>query len=41
MSSQATGVGTSNDGDFGANEWLVAEMYDQFVKDRASVDESW
>ncbi|PZU32883.1 MAG: multifunctional oxoglutarate decarboxylase/oxoglutarate dehydrogenase thiamine pyrophosphate-binding subunit/dihydrolipoyllysine-residue succinyltransferase subunit [Microbacterium sp.] len=34
-------MGTSNDGDFGANEWLVAEMYDQFVKDRASVDESW
>ncbi|WP_282837036.1 multifunctional oxoglutarate decarboxylase/oxoglutarate dehydrogenase thiamine pyrophosphate-binding subunit/dihydrolipoyllysine-residue succinyltransferase subunit [Microbacterium flavum] len=41
MSSQVTGVGTSNDGDFGANEWLVAEMYDQFVKDRGSVDQSW
>ncbi|MDF2918010.1 MAG: hypothetical protein K0S70_2227, partial [Microbacterium sp.] len=23
MSSQATGIGTSNDGEFGANEWLV------------------
>ncbi len=41
MSSQVTGVGTSNDGDFGANEWLVAEMYDQFSKDRDSVDRSW
>lgn len=41
MSSQATGVGTSTDGDFGANEWLVAEMYDQFSKDRDSVDRSW
>ena len=41
MSSQATGVGTSTDGDFGANEWLVAEMYDQFAKDRDSVDRSW
>ncbi|MBM7463699.1 2-oxoglutarate dehydrogenase E1 component [Microbacterium dextranolyticum] len=34
-------MGTSNDGDFGANEWLVAEMYDQFAKDRNSVDQSW
>lgn len=41
MSSQVTGVGTSNDGEFGANEWLVAEMYDQFAKDRNSVDEAW
>lgn len=41
MSNPVTGVGTSNDGDFGANEWLVAEMYDQFAKDRQSVDQSW
>ncbi len=41
VSSQVTGVGTSNDDDFGANEWLVAEMYDQFAKDRNSVDQSW
>ena len=41
MSSPATGVGTSNDGEFGANEWLVAEMYDQFAKDPSSVDEAW
>ncbi len=41
MSSQVTGVGTSSDGEFGANEWLVAEMYDQFTKDRNSVDKAW
>lgn len=41
MSSQVTGVGTSSDGEFGANEWLVAEMYDQFVKDPGSVDAAW
>ncbi|HYP73354.1 MAG TPA: multifunctional oxoglutarate decarboxylase/oxoglutarate dehydrogenase thiamine pyrophosphate-binding subunit/dihydrolipoyllysine-residue succinyltransferase subunit, partial [Microbacterium sp.] len=34
-------MGTSNDGEFGANEWLVAEMYDQFAKDPSSVDEAW
>ncbi|MGB4778181.1 multifunctional oxoglutarate decarboxylase/oxoglutarate dehydrogenase thiamine pyrophosphate-binding subunit/dihydrolipoyllysine-residue succinyltransferase subunit [Microbacterium sp.] len=41
MSSQLTGVGTSSDGEFGANEWLVAEMYDQFAKDRNAVDAAW
>lgn len=41
MSSQVTGVGTSNDGEFGANEWLVAEMYEQYTKDRNSVDRAW
>ncbi|MBF4561730.1 multifunctional oxoglutarate decarboxylase/oxoglutarate dehydrogenase thiamine pyrophosphate-binding subunit/dihydrolipoyllysine-residue succinyltransferase subunit [Microbacterium sp. VKM Ac-2870] len=41
MSSQVTGVGTSSDGEFGANEWLVAEMYDQFAKDRNAVDRAW
>ncbi|APZ35894.1 alpha-ketoglutarate decarboxylase [Microbacterium aurum] len=34
-------MGTSSDGEFGANEWLVAEMYDQFAKDRNSVDQAW
>jgi len=34
-------MGTTNDGDFGANEWLVAEMYEQFSKDRNSVDKAW
>src|SRR3954470_6479985 len=26
--------------DFGANEWLVDEMYDQYLKDKNSVDAS-
>lgn len=41
VSSQVTGAGTSNDGEFGANEWLVAEMYEQYTKDRNSVDQAW
>ena len=41
MSSQVTGAGTSSDGEFGANEWLVAEMYEQYTKDRNSVDQAW
>jgi 2-oxoglutarate dehydrogenase E1 component len=41
VSSQVTGTGTSNDGEFGANEWLVAEMYEQYTKDRDSVDKAW
>ena len=27
--------------DFGANEWLVEEMYDQFKRDPGSVDATW
>ncbi|GAB2696978.1 multifunctional oxoglutarate decarboxylase/oxoglutarate dehydrogenase thiamine pyrophosphate-binding subunit/dihydrolipoyllysine-residue succinyltransferase subunit [Microbacterium marinum] len=41
MSSQATGVGTTNDGEFGANEWLVAELYEQYSRDKNSVDKEW
>jgi len=41
VSSQVTGVGTSSDGEFGANEWLVAEMYEQYTQDRNSVDQAW
>ncbi|GAA3767851.1 multifunctional oxoglutarate decarboxylase/oxoglutarate dehydrogenase thiamine pyrophosphate-binding subunit/dihydrolipoyllysine-residue succinyltransferase subunit [Microbacterium kribbense] len=41
MSSQVTGVGTSSEGEFGANEWLVDELYVQFQKDRNLVDKSW
>ena len=26
---------------FGANEWLVDEMYQQYLKDPASVDKAW
>ncbi|WP_295786397.1 hypothetical protein, partial [uncultured Microbacterium sp.] len=29
VSSQVTGVGTSSEGEFGANEWLVDELYEQ------------
>ena len=36
-----TGVGVSSEGEFGANEWLVDEMYEQFKLDRNSVDKSW
>ncbi|MFV0375398.1 2-oxoglutarate dehydrogenase E1 subunit family protein, partial [Microbacterium sp.] len=41
MSSPVTGVGTSSEGEFGANEWLVAELYEQFREDKNSVDQSW
>ncbi|MFU8945679.1 multifunctional oxoglutarate decarboxylase/oxoglutarate dehydrogenase thiamine pyrophosphate-binding subunit/dihydrolipoyllysine-residue succinyltransferase subunit [Mycetocola zhadangensis] len=43
MSSQLTGVGTDDgsSGEFGANEWLVDEMYEQYVADKNSVDQSW
>ena len=27
--------------EFGANEWLVEEMYDRFQADPASVDQTW
>ena len=27
--------------DFGANEWLVEEMYEQFTRDPGSVDATW
>lgn len=36
-----TGVGVSSEGEFGANEWLVEELYEQFKKDRDSVDKAW
>ncbi|TFV83728.1 multifunctional oxoglutarate decarboxylase/oxoglutarate dehydrogenase thiamine pyrophosphate-binding subunit/dihydrolipoyllysine-residue succinyltransferase subunit [Microbacterium sp. dk485] len=41
MSSQVTGVGTSNEGEFGANEWLVDELYEQYKVDKNSVDKAW
>jgi len=43
VSSQLTGVGTDDgsSGEFGANEWLVDELYEQFVVDKNSVDKSW
>ena len=39
MSNQVTGVG--GDGGFGANSWLVDELYVQFKQDRNSVDKEW
>ncbi|GAA2984727.1 2-oxoglutarate dehydrogenase E1 component [Microbacterium terrae] len=41
MSSQVTGLGVSNEGEFGANEWLVEELYEQFTVDKNSVDKAW
>ncbi|PJJ61658.1 multifunctional oxoglutarate decarboxylase/oxoglutarate dehydrogenase thiamine pyrophosphate-binding subunit/dihydrolipoyllysine-residue succinyltransferase subunit [Compostimonas suwonensis] len=43
MSSQLTGTGTDDgsSGEFGANEWLVDEMYERYVVDKNSVDQSW
>ena len=41
MSSQVTGLGVSNEGEFGANEWLVDELYEQFKIDKNSVDKAW
>jgi 2-oxoglutarate dehydrogenase E1 component len=35
----STDDGTS--GEFGANEWLVDELYEQYVADKNSVDKSW
>ncbi|MEV8266639.1 multifunctional oxoglutarate decarboxylase/oxoglutarate dehydrogenase thiamine pyrophosphate-binding subunit/dihydrolipoyllysine-residue succinyltransferase subunit [Microbacterium sp. NPDC076911] len=41
MSSQVSGVGVSSEGEFGANEWLVDELYEQFKVDKNSVDKAW
>ncbi|GGH47599.1 multifunctional oxoglutarate decarboxylase/oxoglutarate dehydrogenase thiamine pyrophosphate-binding subunit/dihydrolipoyllysine-residue succinyltransferase subunit [Microbacterium album] len=41
MSSQVTGIGSSSEGEFGANQWLVDELYQQFKADRNSVDKEW
>ncbi|MEO6828113.1 MAG: multifunctional oxoglutarate decarboxylase/oxoglutarate dehydrogenase thiamine pyrophosphate-binding subunit/dihydrolipoyllysine-residue succinyltransferase subunit [Microbacteriaceae bacterium] len=43
MSSQLTGLGTEegSSGDFGANEWLVDELYEKYSADKNSVDKSW
>ncbi|SEC02727.1 2-oxoglutarate dehydrogenase E1 component [Paramicrobacterium humi] len=43
MSSQLTGVGAEHGAtaEFGANEWLVDEMYEKYLADKNSVDESW
>jgi 2-oxoglutarate dehydrogenase E1 component len=40
VSSHLTGTDETA-GEFGANEWLVDELYEQFVADKDSVDKSW
>ncbi len=34
-------TGSSEETDFGANDWLLEEMYEQYTADPGSVDESW
>ncbi len=43
MSSHVTGVASEDgsSGEFGANEWLVDELYERYIVDKNSVDESW
>lgn len=38
---QLSAEGSNSDNDFGANEWLVAEMYGQWKENPDSVDKSW
>jgi len=40
VSSHLTGTDETA-GEFGANEWLVDELYEQFLADKESVDKSW
>ncbi|GAA3892713.1 multifunctional oxoglutarate decarboxylase/oxoglutarate dehydrogenase thiamine pyrophosphate-binding subunit/dihydrolipoyllysine-residue succinyltransferase subunit [Leifsonia kafniensis] len=41
--SQLTGGGSdeTTSGEFGANEWLVDELYERYLVDKNSVDQSW
>ncbi|MFM9877543.1 MAG: multifunctional oxoglutarate decarboxylase/oxoglutarate dehydrogenase thiamine pyrophosphate-binding subunit/dihydrolipoyllysine-residue succinyltransferase subunit [Rhodoglobus sp.] len=43
MSSQVTGIAPEGDssGEFGANEWLVDEMYELYLTDKNLVDSTW
>lgn len=42
VSSQNTTTGSDDAmADFGANDWLVEEMYEKYTQDRSSVDEAW
>ncbi|WP_375500841.1 multifunctional oxoglutarate decarboxylase/oxoglutarate dehydrogenase thiamine pyrophosphate-binding subunit/dihydrolipoyllysine-residue succinyltransferase subunit [uncultured Jatrophihabitans sp.] len=38
---QSTGTETLTPGDFGANEWLVEDMYERYQADPDSVDAAW
>ena len=39
--SSSTTTPSSEDADFGANDWLLEEMYEQYSADPGSVDEVW
>jgi 2-oxoglutarate decarboxylase len=43
VSSQVTGLSSEDgsSGEFGANEWLVDEMYEKYIVDKNSVEKSW
>ena len=41
MSSHVTGVEDGASSEFGANEWLVDEMYEKYIVDKESVEKSW
>jgi 2-oxoglutarate dehydrogenase E1 component len=41
VSSHLTGTSDETAGEFGANEWLVDELYEQFLADKNTVDRSW
>jgi multifunctional 2-oxoglutarate metabolism enzyme len=32
---------TTPEADFGANDWLLEEMYERYITDPSSVDETW
>ncbi|WP_232797195.1 2-oxoglutarate dehydrogenase E1 subunit family protein, partial [Blastococcus atacamensis] len=41
MSSSRPSSASSQVAGFGTNEWLVEEMYQQYLSDPASVDQAW
>jgi 2-oxoglutarate decarboxylase len=43
VSSPVTGTAPDDPtaGEFGANEWLVDELYERYLVDKNSVDKSW
>ena len=41
VSSQLTGTDDGAASEFGANEWLVDELYERYLVDKNSVDRSW
>jgi multifunctional 2-oxoglutarate metabolism enzyme len=41
VSSHVTGVEDGASSEFGANEWLVDEMYEKYIVDKNSVEKSW